>query len=106
VLFFTPDREHPDRPGRIDLRAGNLARAAGALRYRLEPTRVALDDGHVAEVPVFALDPGVVHLSLDEALGPAELATARAEPEEFLRDLLADGPVMGRRGRATGRGGG
>jgi len=91
VLFFTPDPEHPDEPGGLIFPRGNLARPGGGSRYRLCSTPVLLDDGNMADVPVFALDSGAISITLEEALGPKDEATGRTEAERFLLNVLAGG---------------
>jgi hypothetical protein len=91
ILFFTPDPEQPDEPRGFIFARGNLARSAPALKYRLDPVVVELDDGNVDQFPKFVIEEGGVDLSLDDALGPREEAKAYQEAEQFLRGLLGDG---------------
>jgi hypothetical protein len=93
LLFFTPDPKEPDRHGGLVFPRGNLSRGGDGRRYRLDEVTIALDDGEAAQVPLFALEEGGAGLSLEDALGPRERVTARADAEEFLQDALADGAV-------------
>ena len=94
VMFFTPNPAHPDRQGGLIFPRGNLARAGEPIAYQLRSTPVDLDDGTSMEVPVFTIDTLAVNITLEEALGPREQATARTEAEVFLADLLAYGRVL------------
>jgi AAA domain/Bifunctional DNA primase/polymerase, N-terminal len=90
LLFFTPDPEHPERPGGLIFPRGNLAKPGAGSRYRLDPTWVKLDDGNVGEYPLFVLEEGDVGIDLDEALGPQEEAAGRLRAERFLKDFLTE----------------
>ena len=92
MLFFTPDAEHRDRPGGLIIARGNLAGIAAALRYRLDVVDHLHDDGNVGPVPLFVED-GVVHITLEDALGSEEDQTERRRAVEWLREVLAGGPL-------------
>ncbi len=91
ILFFTPDAEHKDRSGGLIFPRGNLAAAGTGSRYRLDVVKVALDDGNVGDTPLYVAE-GETSISLEEALGPADDATAAGEAKRFLTAALADGP--------------
>ena len=93
VLFFTPDREHKNRPGGLIFAKGNLAADSSALRYRLDVHELTLDDGNVGRLPLFVPEGTIDDITLEDALGPEEEATELARVVEFLRAVLADGPV-------------
>jgi putative DNA primase/helicase len=93
LLFFAKDRDHPDRPGGLIFPRSNLAKAGAGIRYRLDETEVALDDGEVGRFGLFVIEEGGVSLTLEEALGPKEATEGRTEAEKFLQTALADGPV-------------
>lgn len=91
VLFFTPDREHKDRAGGLVFTKGNLATGSGGIRYRLDSTDVALDDGTTGNVPLFVIEEGGVSINLEDALGSEERLTARQEAIAWLIELLTPG---------------
>jgi RecA-family ATPase len=99
--------EDPDNEGRILLLHAktNMGRKAQGLAYRLVQTIVGdPGQGIVASYVVWDSEP--VALSADEALRASEDGgdrSAAAEAEEFLRDLLRNGPATARDGEDHAR---
>jgi putative DNA primase/helicase len=87
-LLVTKDREDPTRrlvlPGKNNLGPDSI----GGLAYRVAQS--------AAGTPYIELEPDPIMISADEALEPLseEQATARDDAKSFLRDALANGPVL------------
>jgi len=94
ILLFTKDVERPElEGGGLIFARGNLAAAAPAQRYALQIVDVECDDGSTSEVPRFALDEGIVGVSLEAAMQSGGDSTQHDDAVAFLLDLLGDGPV-------------
>jgi hypothetical protein len=93
VLFFTKDKEAPDRPGGLLFARGNLAPQSSAYRYSLDPMSVLLDDGNTTEVPLFVFDPQPMAINLDDALGSGHSGGSRQQAEDFLVETLLPGAL-------------
>lgn len=99
VLIFAA---HPDEESFPDLRVmasakGNLAARPPTLGYRIDEEPIALDDGSMVGVPVVAWQRDPVHLTADQLVGynadARKDAPERDAAGEWLREVLADGPV-------------
>jgi putative DNA primase/helicase len=102
AFTIVEDADEPDR--RLFLNSkNNLARFAPGLGYRLMQ-RIVTGDCLTSHIE---WDNAPVTVSADQALaataGGSEARTAREEAEQFLRDLLAGGPVSAREGEKQAR---
>lgn len=91
--------DHEDAPGRLLVRAkSNLGEDGGGFVFDVEPTRICTDDGEVIETTrvVWRREVGGNPLELlsaaETTIDPGE-RTERDDAKDFLRHLLADGPM-------------
>jgi putative DNA primase/helicase len=99
VWAVAPDRQAPGRMLFLPLK-GNLVGSATGLAYRVVPSSAD------PAVPIVAWEPGAVALTADEAMQAAPKLSPREEAAEWLREILAGGPLpstqIERQGREVG----
>lgn len=101
VLLFGPDPEDPEGErgtGRILTVAKGNVRAAGrgSLAMRVEATDVPGLDGKPPISTARLIEIGDSNVSAEDLLDSGEDRTAKGEAMTWLRDLLANGPMMAR----------
>lgn len=97
VLLLGRDPEDEDGDGRVLAAVkGNVRPAsAGGLALRLVPRRVAGDLGEAIDTAALEVV-GESRVGAEDLLGSAEDRSALGEATVWLRELLADGPVLAR----------
>jgi putative DNA primase/helicase len=108
AFIVVPDPQDTDRRLLIPSKA-NLGPAREGLAYRIEERSVLDDEGEAILAICVAWEPNLVSLSADEAVaaiarGGKGTRTAKTEALEFLRVVLADGPLAAAEVIEQGRG--